>query len=91
MRVVNVIAVGLLLFAVGTAHTAGRAEEETGEHAIPRLETTVELEGHEMLVRTLAFHPEGTVLASGGPDRTLRLWSVEQAESIATLTLPGSG
>ncbi|MFK5221718.1 WD40 repeat domain-containing protein, partial [Lactobacillus helveticus] len=35
-----------------------------------------ELMGHEGPVATLAFHPSGTVLASGGLDKSLILWDV---------------
>ena len=74
----------LLLVAAGLS--IARAEDP-----VALLETTAELRGHEGLVRTLAFGPKGEILASGGPDRTLRIWRVETAEAIATLTLPRSG
>jgi WD40 repeat protein len=34
------------------------------------------LEGHEGKVKCLAYAPDGSLLASGGYDRTLRLWDV---------------
>jgi len=87
----NLSATGVLLLLFHLAATA-YAEEQTTEPAKAwPLETTVELAGHTRRARCLAFHPDGTVLASGGLDRTLRLWSVEKAEAIATCTLPRSG
>jgi len=80
-----------LLLAGLLGPSAVRAEEEVGPGPIPPLETTGVLEGHEGVVRTLAFDPQGSLLASGGPDRTLRLWSLERAEEIAALRLPRGG
>ena len=67
------------------------AEPGARDGAAPRLVTTAQLRGHEGRVRTLAFHPEGKVLASGGPDRTLRLWDLDKGAALASITIPRSG
>jgi WD40 repeat protein len=36
-------------------------------------------------IKSLAFRPDGKVLASGSQDKTIRLWDVATAKSIATL------
>ena len=44
------------------------------------------LTGHTGLVRSVAFSPDGKILASGGYDKTIRLWSVTDRTPIGTLT-----
>jgi WD40 repeat protein len=43
------------------------------------------LDGHTRAVVSLSFHPQGHLLVSGGPDRTLKLWDVQQGTQIQTL------
>ena len=46
----------------------------------------VQLDGHTAWVRSLAFSPQGKILASGSRDRTIRIWNVESGECLQILT-----
>lgn len=41
--------------------------------------------GHEGTVNGVAFHPDGRRLASGGDDRTVRIWDVRSTECVRSL------
>jgi len=68
-------ALGLLLLAVCFA-TAGGAE------ALPSART---LEGHSGKVYSVAIFPDGTLLASGSADNTVRLWNVTTGAEVRRL------
>ena len=43
------------------------------------------LEGHTGRIEEVSFSPDGTILASGAVDGTVRLWDIETRQEIATL------
>ena len=49
------------------------------------LHTGFPLQGHTNWARSVAWSPDSTKLANGSDDRSIRIWNVETAESIATL------
>lgn len=41
-------------------------------------------EGHESAAQAVAFDPKGTLLASGGADKTVRVWNLETLDPVRT-------
>jgi len=59
------------------------------EEALPELPRGVKLlrtlEGHQGIVRSVAFDPQGEMLASGSQDNTVKLWDVQSGKLLRTL------
>jgi WD40 repeat protein len=60
----------------------------TEQLAQGQVTSVARLRGHDQQVQTVAFHPEGSVLASGGKDQTIRLWRAQDGEALGVLARP---
>ncbi|MHC1592864.1 MAG: WD40 repeat domain-containing protein, partial [Methermicoccaceae archaeon] len=52
-------------------------------------ESVATLEGHSDTVRSVAFSPDGKLVASGSNDGTVKLWNVSTRGYVATLEFNG--
>jgi WD40 repeat protein len=41
--------------------------------------------GHQARIGTVAFHPQGQLIATGGQDGLVEIWNLESGECVATL------
>ena len=65
---------------VGLSNTAQLAQHQ--------VTLVARLHGHEDQVQTVAFHPSGTVLVSGGKDQTIRLWQARDGAALGVFARP---
>lgn len=75
-----------LMIIGGTAVLAASAGIGTYIYLSHRIPIRYTLKGHTNGVITVAWSPDGTLLASGSRDHTARLWSAATQQSTATYT-----
>ncbi|HYT92885.1 MAG TPA: WD40 repeat domain-containing protein [Gemmataceae bacterium] len=71
MRITSIVVAGSLLTTLTEA-----GDEKRDVHT---------LKGHTKEVRALAFNADGTLLATGGNDQTVRLWDAASGKELETL------
>ena len=77
------------LLAVGTSrHYEFHSETKLRLFDALSGEIVHELEGHQAFIRSLAFNPDGGMLASACENGTVRLWDTQTGEQLAFLNLP---
>jgi WD40 repeat protein/DNA-binding SARP family transcriptional activator len=82
---------GQLLASAGADHTVRlwhkveAASPSAGSMVLDGWVPQAILPGHQELVETLAFSPDGQTLASGGRDSTIRVWQVKERETFQIL------
>ncbi len=67
------------------AKNGQRANEESRPELPPGVKLLRTLQGHQDLVLSVAFDPQGETLASGSNDNTVKLWEVRSGKLIRTL------
>jgi WD40 repeat protein/serine/threonine protein kinase len=77
------------LLAVAEGASATQTEQHSGSLSLWRIEDQqprdrAVLTGHHDLVTSVAFSPDGALLASGSKDRTAILWDVARKQPLAT-------
>jgi small GTP-binding protein len=62
-----------------------RVNEELWPELPPGVKLLRTLEGHQGMVMSVAFDPQGETLASGSNDKTVRLWEMRSGKLLRTL------
>ena len=81
---------GSSVYTVAFSPVAASLVASAGENRTIKLwdlrnDTVTTLRGHTATVNSVAFSPNGELLASGSDDYTCKLWNVQDQQTIATL------
>ena len=77
----KLIKLSLILFTIQLLFTGLFAQDEQ------KAELIVET-GHTLAVNSIAFSPDGNILASGSSDNTIKLWDLSSGLELKNLSLP---
>src|SRR5215470_7729331 len=95
MVLVKRMLVAVLLCGVCLAQAQAATRRTRTQHRLPARPADVELPGelllqigHASWMTSVAFSPDGQLLASGGADGTTKLWAVQSREVLRTLSGP---
>lgn len=80
-----------LAFSKDGRYLAASGHEEKGFFFELAHGDRVSLEGHSDLVNCVAFAPDGSIVATGSSDGTVRLWSVPDGKQRRVLSATGMG
>ncbi|MCS6936254.1 MAG: WD40 repeat domain-containing protein [Candidatus Bipolaricaulota bacterium] len=89
MKLIGVgAAVVCLALAAGNVGPVGIAQQGYQEVRCPPTQpfTVCTLSGHTSVVTSVAFSPDGKLLASGAQDNTVKLWEVASGQEVRTLS-----
>lgn len=70
---------------MATTQKIKRAQEKLQNSLPPGIQMIRTLEGHHQWVMSVAFDPQGTILASASYDRTVKLWDAGTGKLLRTL------
>ena len=77
MRTFAIVLLGLALLA-GGARAETAAAKPSADAPLPMLDTG----GHMVLIKSLAFTPDGRQLVSGSHDKTIRVWDLATGKTV---------